>query len=322
MDLISIIVPVYNVEHYIDKCVESIVNQTYKNLDIILVDDGSTDSSPQKCDVWAKKDSRIRVIHKENGGVSSARNAGLTAAEGAFISFVDSDDYIAPNMVDIFRSAMHDDVQFVSCNYYCVHETGALTSKTRKKVRLSGTSSIVKSYLFEQICSPSIWAKFYRKSVIENNGLQFDTSVKVGEDYLFNYFYLKHCQTAVAIDDVLYYYYRGRHAAVTASINSDLISRWKNTKKIVQLEQKTELYSTCLQKYALELLSIVRELLRSSDSKMILLHYSEIVAEIFLYFQQFIHLRDLSCFNKITLCLLRFCPSAFKWLYLKYYFVK
>ena len=89
---ISVIVPVYNAENYIDKCVESLVNQTYKNLEIILVNDGSTDSSGTKCDEWAKKDSRIKVIHKENGGVSSARNAGLDVAEGAYVAFVDSDD--------------------------------------------------------------------------------------------------------------------------------------------------------------------------------------------------------------------------------------
>ena len=95
---ISVIVPVYKVEKFLDRCVESIVGQTYENLEIILVDDGSPDNCPSMCDKWAEKDSRIKVIHKENGGVSSARNAALYAATGDFIGFVDSDDWIEPDM--------------------------------------------------------------------------------------------------------------------------------------------------------------------------------------------------------------------------------
>ena len=95
---ISVIVPVYETEGLLDRCVESIVGQTYKNLEIILVDDGSPDNCPAMCDEWAEKDSRIRVIHKENGGVSSARNAALDIATGDYIGFVDSDDWIEPEM--------------------------------------------------------------------------------------------------------------------------------------------------------------------------------------------------------------------------------
>ena len=97
---ISIIVPVYKVEKYLDKCVRSIVEQTYKNLEIILVDDGSPDNCPAMCDEWARKDSRIAVIHKENGGVSSARNAGLAACTGDYVGFVDYDDWIEPDMYE------------------------------------------------------------------------------------------------------------------------------------------------------------------------------------------------------------------------------
>ena len=92
-ELITIVVPVYNVENYLDKCVDTIVNQTYTNLEIILVDDGSTDSSGKKCDEWAEKDCRIKVIHKENGGLSDARNKGIDVATGKWIGFIDSDDY-------------------------------------------------------------------------------------------------------------------------------------------------------------------------------------------------------------------------------------
>ena len=99
-ELISVIVPVYKVEKYLDRCVESIVGQTYENLEIILVDDGSPDSCGDMCDAWAQRDSRVKVVHKKNGGLSDARNAGVEASTGAWIGFSDSDDYIAPDMYE------------------------------------------------------------------------------------------------------------------------------------------------------------------------------------------------------------------------------
>ena len=113
---ISVIVPVYKVEKYLDRCVESIVNQTYKNLEIILVDDGSPDNCPVMCDEWAEKDERIRVIHKENGGLADARNAGMNIATGDYIGFVDSDDWIEPNMYEVLlKNALKYDADISRC---------------------------------------------------------------------------------------------------------------------------------------------------------------------------------------------------------------
>ena len=126
MKLISVIVPVYNTEKYLEKCVMSILNQTYKNLEIILIDDGSTDNSPQICDSLAEKDNRITVIHQPNGGVSSARNTGLDNTHGDYIMFVDSDDYIAPNMIE-FLSENIGDTDIAMCGYNSVDENGNLS---------------------------------------------------------------------------------------------------------------------------------------------------------------------------------------------------
>lgn len=123
--LISVIVPIYNREAYLETCIQSIVNQTFANLEIILVDDGSTDHSSQICDKWAEKDSRIQVIHKSNGGASSARNAGLRKASGEFIGFVDSDDYIEPSMYETLYDLLHESTVKVSCcSICCVYENG------------------------------------------------------------------------------------------------------------------------------------------------------------------------------------------------------
>lgn len=125
--LISVIVPVYNVEPYLDQCIQSIVNQTYKNLEIILVDDGSPDRCPEKCDEWAKQDSRIIVLHKRNGGLSSARNAGLDKASGEFIGFIDSDDFIAVNMYETLYVLMKSNgADFSATQFEIVHDNTQL----------------------------------------------------------------------------------------------------------------------------------------------------------------------------------------------------
>ena len=118
---ISVIVPVYNVEQYLERCVDSIINQTYKNLEILLVNDGSTDNSGQLCDELAKKDDRIRVIHKENGGLSDARNVGIDEAEAELIGFIDSDDYIDEDMYEtLYRQLRESNADLSMCGHYDV----------------------------------------------------------------------------------------------------------------------------------------------------------------------------------------------------------
>ena len=119
-DKISVIVPVYKVEKYLNRCVQSIASQTYENLEIILVDDGSPDNCGVLCDEWVQKDSRIKVVHKENGGLSSARNAGVAVATGAYVGFVDSDDYIHPQMYEKLYEALVEngaDISICGCDY-------------------------------------------------------------------------------------------------------------------------------------------------------------------------------------------------------------
>ncbi|MBQ3396194.1 MAG: glycosyltransferase, partial [Synergistaceae bacterium] len=130
--LISVIVPVYKVEKYLNRCINSIVNQTYWNLEIILVDDGSPDNCPLICDEWSKKDKRIRVLHKRNGGLSSARNAGLDIAKGEYISFIDSDDFILPEMFEeLYRLMIENDADLGMSGYLYVDENGLPVQDTR-----------------------------------------------------------------------------------------------------------------------------------------------------------------------------------------------
>ena len=149
--IVSIIVPVYNVEKYLDRCIQSAVNQTYKYLEIILVDDGSKDNCPSMCDEWAAKDSRIKVIHKENGGLSSARNAGLNIFKGNFVTFLDSDDWLEPDAVEaMMLCALQNGADMVSCGFYFDDVQGNSDWENEEKLSFCG-GDIAKNLLLDNI---------------------------------------------------------------------------------------------------------------------------------------------------------------------------
>lgn len=170
MDLISVIVPVYNVEKYLNRCIESLVRQIYTNLEIILVDDGSPDNCPAMCDAWAAKDERIRVIHKKNGGLSDARNAGMAAATGTYMGFVDSDDWISPEMYQLLLDRMcQDGSDIAACGVEMVWENGApprmLTSPG--EYVLNAEEAMV-SIIEESRLKQPVWYKLYKTELIRD----------------------------------------------------------------------------------------------------------------------------------------------------------
>ncbi len=156
MELISVIVPVYKAEVYLDRCVQSIVDQTYKNLEIILVDDGSPDNCPSMCDAWAVKDSRIKVIHKKNGGGGEARNVALDVAKGQYISLIDSDDYIEPHMYEHLISLMDEEVDIAEC--------GILETEFDDAALDDGSSFESKTYSVQEAMKLHIADLFFRQT--------------------------------------------------------------------------------------------------------------------------------------------------------------
>lgn len=166
--LLSVIIPVYNVEPFLDRCMESIVNQTYKNLEIIMVDDGSPDNCPQMCDEWQEKDNRIRVIHKKNGGLSDARNAGLAITRGDYITFVDSDDYIDLNMYESMIEALERTGADISTCGRCSYKNGEITEKhtSIKEVVLTPIQA-VDELLRGGLIEEAAWDKVYKKEMFE-----------------------------------------------------------------------------------------------------------------------------------------------------------
>ena len=167
LPLISVIVPVYNVEAYLDQCIRSITEQTYRNLEILLVDDGSPDNSGAICDAWAEKDSRIRVIHKENGGAGAARNTGLDAAQGEFVSMIDSDDYLEPHMYAHLYSLMDDGVDIAECT---IGETESdslqMDDGSQARIVTAGTAEAMRLHIRDEIFCQTPPNKLYRRSTI------------------------------------------------------------------------------------------------------------------------------------------------------------
>ena len=170
MDLISVIVPVYKVEKYLDRCVESIVNQTYKNLEIILVDDGSPDNCGAMCDNWAEKDSRIKVIHKENGGLSDARNAGMNTATGDLMGFVDSDDYISPDMYQLlYENMLENNSDISACGVQIVFEDDRPANLLTKDSNIVlNTGEAMKAIIEESYLKQPVWYKLYKTELIKD----------------------------------------------------------------------------------------------------------------------------------------------------------
>ena len=202
--LLSIIVPVYDVERYLQKCIDSILAQTFTDFELILVDDGSPDNCPALCDAAAAKDARIRVLHQKNGGLSAARNAGLDVARGEWIGFVDSDDYIAPEMYEIlYKAVQSTGADLALCDYVKVDETGALCSQKQvavPKKGLTGRERLHKAYL---TTVDFAWNKLYHRTIFAQ--LRYPVG-KLNEDFFVIPEICLNTQKAVVVPDVLYYY--------------------------------------------------------------------------------------------------------------------
>lgn len=170
MDLISVIIPVYNTQNYLKKCVESFLNQTYKNIEIILVDDGSTDKSPTICDEFEKKDKRVRVIHKINGGLSDARNVGISKSNGEYISFFDSDDYVDEDYISYLYSLVKKyNTEMAVCGYKVINENGKVLSKIDGfEESAISKKEFYHRMLIETGITVSACFKLYKKNLYDN----------------------------------------------------------------------------------------------------------------------------------------------------------
>ena len=220
MPKISVIVPVYKVEPFLSECVNSVLEQSFRDFDLILVDDGSPDSCPQICDAYAQKDERVHVIHKENGGLSSARNAGIDLAmehsSSEWLAFVDSDDYLHKNYLSaMYQAAKEHDADLVVCDYTRVDENGNISPEAKKAIPRTATDD--KGQLFELYLRYNqivyAWNKLYQKRIFKD--LRFPVG-KIHEDVFVIHHVLWNCRRAAFLPDG-FYYYRSRSGSIMAN---------------------------------------------------------------------------------------------------------
>ena len=215
LPLISVIVPVYKVEAYLDKCISSIAGQTYINLEIILVDDGSPDRSGGICDDWTAKDSRIRVIHQENAGGGAARNAALDAARGDLIAFVDSDDYLSPDMFAHLYELLEQGADIAECGHVDVLDDNAVFGG-QSDVRTYTVSEAMREHICDRIFRQLIWNKLYRCEMIGD--IRFPVGKKIDDEF-FTYQVLGNAKTLVRSERILYAY-RQQESSVMHSMST------------------------------------------------------------------------------------------------------
>ena len=246
--LISVIVPVYKVEKYIHKCIESIINQTYDNLEIILIDDGSPDNCPKICDEYALRDNRIKVIHQENKGLSSARNKGIELAKGEYIGFVDSDDYIEPSMFqDLYNAIVENNVDISICNFYVINDkTKEKNVKNSCENKQYNKMEALKEILLDTHIQSYAWNKLYKRKLFE------DVKYPVGKKYedIGTTFYLFERSNKIQYIGKPEYNYLNREDSIVFNYNEQtiidyidiIIERYKYVEKKFEELKKYNFY--------------------------------------------------------------------------------
>ena len=216
--LISVIVPVYRVEEYLERCVKSILSQTYKNLEVILVDDGSPDQCPAICDACADKDARVKVIHQENKGLSGARNAGIDAASGEYLAFVDSDDYVSPHFIkELYQLLQDTGCAIGQCRFSYVKGDGLVEEGDSAFCIYRGESLMEQLYGPEEkaTCFVVAWNKLYRAELFKETGIRYPEG-RIHEDEATTYRLFHEAKKLAFLDRALYGYYTENGGSITS----------------------------------------------------------------------------------------------------------
>lgn len=256
-DLISIVVPIYNVEKYLNKCIDSILSQEYKNIEIILVDDGSTDNSGKICDDYTKKDNRIKVIHKENGGLSDARNVGMEKAIGEYIAFIDSDDYIGKDYIStLYNMCITNNSEIAQCSFERVTDNQTtneinVDKKIENMTGIEAIKNIFKEKYLEYIVA---WNKLYKKSLFEN--IKYPKG-KLHEDEATTYKLFYEAKKVSVTNEKLYYYYIRQNSITNTKFTLkrlDYIEELEEQLKFFNDRNEKEIYLEVYYRYSRSLL--------------------------------------------------------------------
>ena len=241
---VSIITAVYKVEEFLKRCVDSILKQTYQNLELLLIDDGSPDNCPKMCDDLAKKDARIKVIHKENGGVSSAWNAGLDNATGDYIAFVDSDDWVEPDYIAKLYETLqkyHSDIAICCNDIFCNSQIREDETITARVESFYPAKECIKAFLAKDRWRHTTWGKLYKKAIFAT--MRYPEDIKCVEDSYMICDLCRQVKNGIATTDKILYHYVIQNNSVSRTISAKRFD-WIRAKRHIldQLNPKDEVY--------------------------------------------------------------------------------
>lgn len=246
---VSIIVPVYNVELYLERCLESIVNQTYTNLEIIIVNDGSTDNSLEICEKWKNIDNRIKVKSIENNGVSNARNVGISMVTGDYLYFADSDDYLEPDIIEfLLKNSVNNDADVVRCGFVMEFDNGTKENYGNDECTISNYDNKVIDLIVNDYISGALWNKLYRFSAVKE--YRFDVAYDSSEDLAYNYSILKSINKIVNVPDAKYHHFIRQNSITHSAFGYGAFSII-SAKQIILNDQKDNqnTYKQCVRSY-------------------------------------------------------------------------
>ncbi len=315
-DLISVIVPVYRVEKYIDKCVQSIVNQTYKNLEIIIVDDSSPDNCPAMCDAWAKKDSRVSTFHIENRGVANSRNFALSEATGDYIAFADGDDFLESDMLEtLYCNMLVTGADIAVCGYFRQDEGGAQLSDFCESDSPNLTAITADEALRQTALGDYkfgvLWNKLYKKSVL--GGVQMPPLV-CSEDLVFNYRALKNAKRVCVSSQKLYHYVLRNGSTTSAEFSIGAFDAVSAKQIVLAGESGTDIESYAVIGLAKSCFAVLGGIVRSGNC---LDKYDEIRNLLLSYKKQILKSPLCPARDKAKLCVLALSKSLYNKLVLK-----
>lgn len=224
---ISVVVPVYNTVKYLQRCVDSILNQTFKEFEVLLIDDGSSDGSERLCDKLASTDKRIRVIHQSNSGVSVARNNGIESAAGEYLLFVDSDDYLERDMIkSLIYNTTHNNADLCMCGYKRVFSSENQDVLEKEGIYdIEGIRALMKKWKLDPIIG-SPCNKLFNMSILNKYNIRFIPEIKYAEDYMFNVEYLKHISNLYVVEKPFYNYYMETPGSLSKTNFTDIDALW------------------------------------------------------------------------------------------------
>ena len=289
-DKISVVIPVYKVEQYLRRCINSILGQSYKNIEIILIDDGSPDKCGKICDEYKKKDSRIKVIHKVNGGLSEARNYGIDVATGEYIIFVDSDDFVNENMCEILLSnAKKYSADIVGCNFkevFTNNKSKINEQKMKNNIEIYSNIEMIKQLYFNLTTDKNVvWNKIYKRKIFFDKKIRFPVGILHEDDYIIYKLYYK-ANKVVYINDILYYYFRHENTITYNFSNKNIIDLIKGRiEQYFFIKDKNENLNNIIKAHSIDFYFYINKLIlknnmnKNIDVFKILKNYKKMIIE-------------------------------------------